>query len=82
MLTVVKLLVLALSITVSLARPQDDVEAVTSLETLLEDSSLEAGDIELDQGKLLRIRSQIMNQHIHLNFSKFQMAFCCLMKTQ
>ena len=54
MLTVVKLLVLALSITVSLARPQDDVEAVTSLETLLEDSSLEAGDIELDQGKLLR----------------------------
>ena len=56
MLTVVKLLVLALGITLSLARPKEDVEAVTSLETLLEDSSLEAGDIELDQGKLLRIR--------------------------
>ena len=55
MLTVVKLLVLAVSITVSLARPKEDVEAVTSLETLLEDSSLEAGDIELDQGKLLGI---------------------------
>lgn len=55
MLIIFKLLVLALSITVSLARPQDDVEAVTSLEALLEDSSLEAGDIELDQDGFLTL---------------------------
>ena len=48
MLTMVKLLVLALSIAVTSARPQEDVEAVTSLEALLEDTSLEAGDIQLD----------------------------------
>ena len=48
MLTMVKLLVLALSIALSQARPQEDVEAVTSLEALLEDTSLEAGDLQLD----------------------------------
>ena len=53
MLTMVKLLVLALSVTVSLARPQEDVEAVTSLEALLEDTSLEAGEMVADQGELL-----------------------------
>ena len=73
MLSIVKLLVLALSITLSLARPQDDVEAVTSLEALLEDSSLEAGDIELDQGKLLGIIN--INAFKYLNFSNFQMVF-------
>ena len=54
MLTMVKLLVLALSLTLSLARPQEDVEAVTSLEALLEDTSLEAGDMQVDaEGELL-----------------------------
>ena len=45
----VKLLVLAISITVSQARPQETVEAVTSLESLLDNSSLEASDIPLGE---------------------------------
>ena len=55
MLTMLKLLLLALSIALSQARPQEDVEAVTSMEALLEDTSLEAGDLQLDyenQGEL------------------------------
>ena len=70
MLTMVKLLVLALSVTVSLARPQEDVEAVTSLEALLEDTSLEAGEMVADQGKLLG------NNDKNLKISNFQMDFC------
>ena len=66
----VKLLVLALSVTVSLARPQEDVEAVTSLEALLEDTSLEAGEMVADQGELLG------NNDKYLKISNFQMDFC------
>ena len=70
MLTMVKLLVLALSVTVILARPQEDVEAVTSLEALLEDTSLEAGEMVADQGELLG------NNDKYLKISNFQMDFC------
>ena len=49
MLVMVKLLMLAISITLSQARPQETVEAVTSLESLLDNSSLEASDIPLGE---------------------------------